>query len=566
MKIYAFDIESYSNYFLFAAKTKSSKPIYIELTKHNSILSESQKETIRKLFSSNMTIGFNSLKYDLIVLKEAFAGATVKRINNLSKDIIEKGVYHRPVWIKNHSDLLWVSPAIRIGLKLHGARMHFHDLKELPFYPHKIILPEDLPEIRSYCKTDLNITLNLYERLRERVDLRKSMTQKTGINMLSLSDSQIGEKILKKKFPTATPKEIVREFPLKLPKWIKVNTEDLKELVHRINSTPFNLDSSGRVILPNWLRKKVMVGEIEYQIGIGGLHSCNKKVAIKAPLLNIDVQSYYPNIILKEKLGPSSLGGFHSVYKEFVSSRIKAKKMSDVEASESLKIVINGISGKFGSPYSIAYSPPSYLTMTLIGQFALLMLIERLGDRVIYANTDGLIIDDNQSSKKILGKWEKETDFILEHTKWDALFMRDVNNYLLTHKNGKWKGKGIFTSPDIRKNPDGWICFEAARGFLQYRTPIADTVCTSKDLTKFLFVRTVNGGATWRERPIGRIIRWVWVENGDTITYKKNGNKVPKADGSTPVMDFITAKPKLDYERYIEQAQSILETVGFKNG
>ena len=111
--------------------------------------------------------------------------------------------------------------------------------------------------------------------------------------------------------------------------------------------------------------------------------------------MDCDVASYYPSIILNQGLCPANIGeNFLRVYKKIVDERLKAKKEGDKVVSESLKIVINGSFGKFGSKFSALYAPEMLLQVTLTGQLALLMLIEKLENadiKVISANTDGVV-------------------------------------------------------------------------------------------------------------------------------------------------------------------------------
>ena len=95
-------------------------------------------------------------------------------------------------------------------------------------------------------------------------------------------------------------------------------------------------------------------------------------------------------------------------------------------------------------------------------------------------------------------------------------------------------------------------------------TPTEDTIRTCTDLTQFLTVRSVTGGAIWKDQYLGRVVRWIYSTDGEKITYKKNGNKVPKSDGSRPVMELCDFPTDLDYDRYTEEANGILEDIGFK--
>src|SRR5206468_2305863 len=119
------------------------------------------------------------------------------------------------------------------------------------------------------------------------------------------------------------------------------------------------------------------VGECTYKMGIGGLHSTESEVAHIAEadtlLLDRDVVSYYPSIILNQHLFPSHLGrDFLRVYRSIVERRVGAKKAGNKVVADSLKITINGSFGKLGSIYSILFAPDLMIQVTITGQLALL--------------------------------------------------------------------------------------------------------------------------------------------------------------------------------------------------
>ena len=251
---------------------------------------------------------------------------------------------------------------------------------------------------------------------------------------------------------------------------------------------------------------------------------------------------------------------------------MKAKKEKNKIVNESLKIVINGSFGKLGNKYSTLYSPDLMIAVTLTGQLALLMLIENLelnGISVVSANTDGFVSLMNKKDYDLYDSlcfdWELATGFELEETKYKAIYSRDVNNYLAITDDGKTKGKGIFTLDSISKNPAADVCIESVIDYLINGTSIESYIKNCKDLTKFLTVRSVTGGAVYKEEYLGRVVRWIYSTKGDTIKYKKNGNKVPKSDGSRPIMTLGEFPSDINYPRYIEESISILDDLGLND-
>jgi len=78
-------------------------------------------------------------------------------------------------------------------------------------------------------------------------------------------------------------------------------------------------------------------------MGIGGLHSCEKSQYVVADentlLVDGDVKSYYPSIILQQKLSPKAMGkDFITIYQSIVTRRIKAKDRC-AEIEKRLKVI-----------------------------------------------------------------------------------------------------------------------------------------------------------------------------------------------------------------------------------
>lgn len=587
------DVECYKNYLLVMfRKVSDGKVIFFE--KMND--SPFNIKNIFHILDKYVVITFNGIKYDALIVEAACAGFSNEAIYKVNTAIIEGNL--QPWQVRkqfgfprvdfNHIDLLEVAP-LKAGLKIYAGRLHTEFLEDLPIPPEATITEADLPKLRSYCGKDNYNTSFLFSALEPEVELRSSMSEEYKVDLRSKSDAQIAEAVIKSEMEDKygfTPKRPKvpegTEYYYKAPSNLVFETDVMKDIFSEFTSNPFIVQKSGHVALPDSLKnKKFKIGDTTYKIGVGGLHSCEKSVRHtneNCILRDYDVASYYPRIILNNRLFPKHIGEpFLDIYDSIVRRRLKAKKEGNKVINESLKITINGSFGKFGSKWSCLYSPDLMMQVTVTGQLTLLMLIERLelnGISVISANTDGIVVKMDESkeelSDSIVSDWEFDTNYEMESTDYLSLNSRDVNNYIAV-KKGDIKGKGAYADQRehyyrLRSNPGNDICTEAVKLFLSKGTPVEDTIRSSKDITKFLTLRTVNGGAVKEGTLLGKAIRWYYgAHELDAIYYHTNGNKVPKSDHGVPLMDLPEEFPSdVDYDWYIEESKRILKDIGYK--
>ena len=236
-----------------------------------------------------------------------------------------------------------------------------------------------------------------------------------------------------------------------------------------------------------------------------------------------------------------------------------------------LKICLNGTFGKTSSQYSVLYNPKMMLHTTLTGQLAVLMLIElfeRGGIHVISANTDGIVVkyheDKEPLRKRIVEVWEKVANLSTDETDYASIHSRDVNSYYAIKLDGEIKRKGAFASLTLAKSPNAEVCADAVAEYLTKGTPVAEHIRNCADITKFLVLRRVTGGAEKDGVEIGKVIRWYYSsEVVGTIKYIENGKIVGKSAGARPCMELPETLPSdIDYDWYVAEAESILCDIG----
>lgn len=612
----ALDIEVYSNYLLIGFKSiDTGKFRYYEMFNGSAF----NREEVMAILRQHRIITFNGINYDMPVLTMALRGATNAELKAASNQIIEEGLrnwqfeqeYGFRVPEIDHIDLSEPVPGVKISLKLYGARLHSKRLQELP-YEHTMIVTEEMrSNLVTYNENDLDTTIDLWLKATDPKDdiihTRELMSQEFGLDLRSKSDAQIAEAAIKARVsqitgnpvykPEVKPGTVYNYTP---PAFIKFEHPALRAKLAEIVASPFVVNAKGKIDMPPALRadkktkkkkaddhddgeiisapasSKVTINRTTYTMGIGGLHSTEKSkghLGTKGVLLrDRDVVSYYPSLILQCGLFPKNMGAhFQKVYAEFFHKRIAAKKAGDKSTAQTLKIVLNGTFGKLGSKYSVLYSPDLLIQVTVTGQLALLMLIERMeaaGIPVVSANTDGIVmacpVNCESKMQKIVAHWERDTGLETEETKYRALFSRDVNNYIALKDGKGFKTKGVLTSPGIMKNPDCEIVSMAVAAQLDSGVPIAETILKCRDVRKFLRVKRVTGGGTYGGQYLGKVVRW-YRRRGESrcITYLTNGNKVGGSDGAAPVMNLPDAVPAdIDYGWYVAEAHDMLRELG----
>jgi hypothetical protein len=580
------DTEVYKDYFLLMAMHLGSGTIetFEIYPGHIDI------DGIRTLMTRDTTIGFNSINYDLPIIAAAISGNSNQEIKDISDKIIVQDKRHWQLGIKvprnwDHIDLIELAIG-QASLKIYGGRLHAPKMQDLPIEPDASINAEQRAQLREYCRNDLEMTSILYRHLEPQIALRVTMGEQYGVDLRSKSDAQIAEVVIGSEIErlggcAETP--VIKKgytFRYQDPGFITFVSDDLNQMFQRVLETDFTLSANGSVDMPEWLKnQRITIGKAQYQMGIGGLHSCEKRQFIEAKsnevLADWDVASYYPNIILGQRLSPAHLGDdFLTVFQSIVKRRLDAKRKGDKVTADVLKIVVNGTFGKLGSKYSFLYSPDLMAQTTLSGQLALLMLIERMelsNIRVVSANTDGIVLHAHKAlnidMECVAWDWMLDTSYELERTDYRSIASRDVNSYVAVMMNGKTKGKGVFAAPSLAKNPDCQIVYDAVAARIANGIPIERTIRKCDDIRRFVTVRRVTGGALWRGENIGKAIRYYYatsVPSEETIRYVKNRNKVPKSEGTRPLMQLPDAFPAdVDYDVYLVAAERLLCEVGY---
>ena len=573
-----YDIETYKNYFLIMFKAKG-KVKYVQM--HNDVITGDY--TRKTLPLKHTLIGFNNINYDDVMLSAFYGGASNEQLKKLNDAIIEEGLRYWQTYRRfkirdlklDTIDLSEPAPGVMISLKMYGARMGMPKLQDLPIEPSATISDSDAIELRKYCINDLDTTEELYNQISKAIELREQLSEKYGVDMRSKSDAQMAESIISSYMDVSKRQTDVKPFKYVPRPWLKFESNELNDLLNIACTVDYQLSVKGSLIAPKEFSKAFEFKGTKYKVAIGGIHSQEKSQVIipkdDEVLYEADLSSMYPVIITEQGLYPKHLGPkFLEVYSNILSDRLSAKRTGDKVLNETYKITLNGSYGKFGSQYSFLFSPELLIQTTITGQLSIMMIIERLTDigvQIVSANTDGINVLHKKSLQKevdsIFFEWELDTGYNFEYTPYSATYNESVNSYIAIKPDGSVKGKGFYAKSWLGKNPDADICVTAVIDYLNKGVPVEDTINNCNDVIEFLTARKVAGGAVYKDIDLGKVVRFYHSTVDGNITYKKNGNKVPKSDSCKPLMDLVDHVPSdLDREWYIKECYSNLKKLG----
>lgn len=648
-KVYVYDIEVFQNIFHCSVKNTETGEIYkFEISERKNQLRELVKffkqvdsyikwgdfyTTDLEIKSEVIFCGYNNLHYDNPIVNYiieyedklmSYNVATIcSSIFNLSRTITTSTEDNIEAW-KHWKYQIWFdtfdlltmlySNKLRVGLKEIQVTMQYPNVQEFVCDWSKPLLLEDFDNMIDYNINDIESTAELLNRCKKDIDLRIAIEDKYGVRVLSKDGVNIGMKILTQKYLEKTGltwwdieglRSPMDYIPLKdviLP-FIKYDSPILQRVLDDMKS---QIVSPGRKGYEN----NFIFNGLRYTVGVGGIHSKNDPEIIipkeDEMLIDIDVASLYPSMLIEYKFYPKHLGPeFLEVYSQIKDERIEAKHNGDKVKNETLKLALNGLSGNLQNQHNFCYSPFAVMQIRINGQLLLLMLAERLtqiGCRIVQANTDGLFVLLKKSiyeqANKICQEWEQLTRLTLEEERFEAMYQYAINDYIAVKEGYKEtknpdliKTKGMFiTKVLLGKGLSAKIIPEAIIKYFVDGIPVEDTIKGCTDIRKFLmsektgkqwhveymnqeqqrtnrFYASTNGGYLWKWKYTGHaegeVVEYYepYVGRQSYIAKEKSYQNMLTASGVT-LLNKFDDKPieerKINYRYYIYEAYKII--------
>lgn len=551
--------------------------------------------------------GYNCIHYDNVIINflldyenavsKASRGKITKNIYCLSDAIINDDIEKWKKWKYAHNfltlDLLTMlySQKLRVGLKEMQVTMQYPNVEEYSGDFNQPLPDSEIDNMLAYNLNDVLSTEALLNKCKADIELRISIENEYGIEALSKDGMTLGMEIIKHKYLEATHQQWWQIKDLRSPcdemdlsniifPFIHYDTPQLQGILDEIKSMTVG---AGRKAL----EKHFLFDNLEYSIGVGGMHSVNTPQAFICSddevISDVDVASLYPSLIISYKLYPPHLGEeFLNVYSRIRTERLEAKHNGDKLKNLTLKLSLNGLTGNLQNEYSWVYSPETVMKIRMNGQFLLLMLAEKLvesGVKIIQANTDGLFVlrkkKDEQQFQDILRWWEDTTKLTLEEDKFERFYQYAINDYLgvlqgysETHNPKLLKKKGLFIDTvTLGKGMQPMIIPKAINAYFADGIPVQQTIRNSRDINDFITYQKIGKQFTveYGGQKVTHINRYYCSNSGYFLEKVDNAGKRIKtiSDSGVIIVNDLTKVTEfpdnINYWYYIREAGKIID-------
>jgi len=405
-----------------------------------------------------------------------------------------------------------------VSLKRLEFEMDMENLEETPIdFQKKDITKEDCILVIHYCENDVKALYEFYKVLigetehplykgNNQIQLRQDIEIEFGIPCLNYSDSKIGDEMIKKfycqekqisysdlpKKGTFRPVILVKQC---IAPYVVFKTPQMKEFHKQIRGRSMTMKDE-------FLEEIKFYGQT-YTFARGGLHTVNTPKIFEATedlfIIDWDVSSYYPAIIINNNKYPGHLGKeFLKGYKKMFERRLELKPLAKTDKRiagivGALKLAVNSVYGKSSDMSSWMFDRLLTMFTTITGELSLMMLIEAYelaGIPVISCNTDGITVmipkDKIDKMTEINSWWMNLTQYELERTDYSKIIFSTVNDYLAIKTNGEIKRKGDFLVDfELHKNKSARVVPIALSNYFVHGISISDSIVNHSNVFDF---------------------------------------------------------------------------------
>ena len=293
LQVEVYDIEVFPNVFSCTVKnTETGATHQWEISNRKNDI----QQILNKFRESDkLFCGYNCIHYDNVIINflldheksvlNASRDRILRNIHKLSDIIINGDIKEWEKWkyADNFAtlDLLTMlySSKLRAGLKEMQVTMRYSNVEEYEGDFSQPLPDNKIDDMLSYNLNDVLSTEELLYKCKKDIDLRISIESEYGISALSKDGMTLGMEIIKQKYLESTNQKWYQIKDLRSPcdkmclndiifPFIKFDTPVLKTVLNEVKSMTVG---AGR----KELEKHFLFDNLEYSIGVGGMHSVN---------------------------------------------------------------------------------------------------------------------------------------------------------------------------------------------------------------------------------------------------------------------------------------------------
>ena len=558
--IYAFDIETYPNFFCAVFQDTASGERWIfEMSPRRNDAAWLHWFLAHQEYAQASMVGYNSLGFDYPVLHHFMAlsvpdqGAypDAFQLYQKAQAIIDSPrndwTHSVPEWehrwtnIDVYKIMHFDNHARATSLKKLEVAMKSPTVEDLPVLPGRNLDLTDMQPMIDYCCWDVSETAKFAKLIWDRIEFRKELDDRLGgrRSRMNYNDTRIGKEYFLDELvkhgievkvgrdPIQTPRhEGIRVGDILVP--IEFDDPDLQRIYGFFQTAIIPpLETKGF-----FTNLSASVRGFRMDFGSGGIHASIHKQTVHSTdthvVIDADVTSYYPSLAIEYGFYPQHLTDrFVGIYADLKQQRLSHAK--GTAANAMLKLALNGTYGESNNKYSSFYDPQFTMAITINGQLLLARLMELLLQNPecepIQMNTDGVTVriprDHRTWFDQVCEFWSGWSRMELEFVDYRTMAIRDVNNYIAVDTDGKVKRKNAYLiDPDWHQDHSSLVVPKAVSAFVTDGTPVDQYIYQHTDAWDFMRSCKVprNSRLMWGDQTVQNVTRYHIALEGGELT------------------------------------------------
>ncbi len=417
--------------------------VFKDLISNQYTIIKNNKEELKEYLDKNKSslfIGYNNANYDNYILKSILLGIDPYYVSSI---IISKDKSGRIYRLANWNEINFYSYDVSFGLGFTSLKENEAylgiSIDECPinFNLDRPLTAKEFEQVIEYCKRDVDATCLLFEKTRSEFETKLYLCNEFGLDKsyLNKGNQSIIERVLgaDRKFNCTDANDPFdfSQLNLKIKKY---------QAVVDYFSQPTDMQQGF----------SIEIAGVPHYFGIGGIHGAISNFSYIGKLMNIDVASYYPSMMIAyDWFARSVPQEKKQLYAKMKADRIVLKK-TNKKLSDAYKLVLNTTYGCYKYQYCNLLDPRMANNICIAGQVMLVDLMENLEPycKLVQSNTDGIIIIpyDEEKIKEVVKDWEERSRVQMEISYGVKIVQKDVNNYVFKKDNGDIKCVGGYVA------------------------------------------------------------------------------------------------------------------------